>query len=323
MKFGLSTQTRGVYSSRANYKAVAQAAEKAGFDFLAVSDHLVVPRDLKTHYPYVAGGAFAATETGHCFDQLSTVAFLAGCTDKLRLLTSVMVVPHRPALLTAKMLATIDVLSEGRLIVGVGSGWMNEEFKLLGADFKDRGKVTDEYIEAFKELWTKENPSYSGKHVQFSDLVFNPRPVQKPHPPLWVGGESAPALRRAATMGDTWYPGNNSQLRALDTPERLGNGMAEVRRIAEKAGRDPSAIGLTLLVQNFYEWTPQKIADGSARRLYTGSSAEMLSDTAALEAVGVSHAALRLGGQTLSEALERIERFGSEVIAKHAPNQAA
>ena len=160
MKFGLSTVTRGVFSSRENYMAVAKAAERAGFDFLSVSDHLVVPGKLESHYPYTASGVFAAAEHGHCFDQLATIAFLAGCTERLRLLTSVLVVPHRPAVLTAKMLATIDVLSNGRLIVGAGAGWMKEEFALLGAPFEDRGKVTDEYLEAFRELWTKDAPAY-------------------------------------------------------------------------------------------------------------------------------------------------------------------
>ena len=316
MKFGLSTVTRGVFSSRANYMAVAKAAERAGFDFLSVSDHLIVPAELRTHYPYTPTGVFAAAEHGHCFDQLATVAFLAGCTERLRLLTSVLVVPHRPAMLTAKMLSTIDVLANGRLIVGVGAGWMKEEFALLGAPFEERGKVTDEYLEAFRELWTKDAPSYSGKHVSFSDLLFYPKPLQKPHPPIWVGGESAGALRRAAKLGDAWYPGNNSQTKPLDTPARLGAGIAEVKRMAEAAGRDPAKLGVALLVQDFFEWGQYKTQDGSARRMFTGTSADMAADAAALDALGVQHVALRLGGASAEEAVERIDRFGREVIAK-------
>src|SRR4029077_908601 len=144
-----STVTRGVFSSRENYMAVAKAAERAGFDFLSVSDHLIVPAKLESHYPYTVSGVFAAAEHGHCFDQLATIAFLAGCTERLRLLTSVLVVPHRPAVLTAKILATIDVLANGRLIVGAGAGWMKEEFDLLGAPFEDRGSVTDDSLAAF------------------------------------------------------------------------------------------------------------------------------------------------------------------------------
>ena len=316
MKFGLSTVTRGVFSSRESYMAVAKAAERAGFDFLSVSDHLVVPAKLESHYPYTASGVFAAAEHGHCFDQLATVAFLAGCTERLRLLTSVLVVPHRPAVLTAKILATIDVLANGRLIIGAGAGWMKEEFELLGAPFEDRGRITDESLEAFRELWTKENPSYHGEHVSFSDVLFYPKPLQKPHPPIWIGGESPAALRRAIRLGDAWYPGNNSQTKPLDTAPRLAAGIAEVKRMCEAAKRDPASLAVALLVQDFFEWGSHKTQDGSARRLFTGSSADMAADAAALSAAGVGHVALRLGGNTAAECVARIERFGAEVIAK-------
>jgi probable F420-dependent oxidoreductase len=322
MKFGLSTLTRGIFSNRDNYMAVAKAAERAGFDFLSVSDHLIVPGNLQTRYPYTATGVFGATEHGHCFDQLSTIAFLAGCTERLRLLTSVMVVPHRPAMLTAKMLSTIDVLANGRLIIGAGAGWMKEEFRLLGAPFEDRGKVTDEYLEAFLALWTKDGPvSYHGKHVGFADAVFYPKPLQKPHPPLWIGGESPGALRRVIRFGSAWYPGNNSQTKPLDTPQRLAAGIAEVKRMCEAAKRDPSSLGVALLVQDFFEWGQHKTQDGSARRMFTGTSADMAADAAALSAAGVGHVALRLGGATGSDAVARIERFGAEVIAKARTSQ--
>ena len=316
MKFGLSTVTRGIFSSRDTYVAVAKAAERAGFDFLSVSDHLIVPANLRTRYPYTPTGAFGAAEHGHCFDQLATIAFLAGCTDRLRLLTSVMVVPHRPAMLTAKMLSTIDVLANGRLIIGAGAGWMKEEFELLGVPFAERGRITDEYLEAFRELWTKDAPSYRGKHVSFSDALFYPKPLQKPHPPLWIGGESPGALRRVVRLGDVWYPGNNSQTKPLDTPQRLAAGIAEVKRLCEAAKRDPKSLGISLLVQDFFEWGAHKTQDGSARRLFTGTSADMAADAAALTAVGVGHVALRLGGGTGAEAVARIERFGAEVIAR-------
>jgi probable F420-dependent oxidoreductase len=316
VKFGLSTLTRGVFTTPETYAAVAKAAERAGFDFLSVSDHLVVPSNFKSRYPYDVAGVFAAAEHGHCFDQLATVAFLAGCTERLRLLTSVTVVPHRPAMLTAKMLATIDVLAKGRLIIGAGTGWMKEEFELLGVPFEDRGRLTDEYLAAFKELWTKDAPSYSGKYVKFSDVLFYPKPTQKPHPPLWIGGESLPALRRTIKFADAWYPGSNSQTKPLDTPERLARGIADAKRACAAAGRDPASLGVALLVQGFFEWGDYGTADGSARRLFTGTSTDMAADATALSSLGVSHVALRLGGNTAQECVARIERFGVEVIAK-------
>jgi probable F420-dependent oxidoreductase len=316
MKFGLSTLTRGVFTTPEAYSAVAQAAERAGFDFLSVSDHLVVPANLESRYPYDVAGVFAAAEHGHCFDQLATVAFLAGCTDRLRLLTSVTVLPHRPAMLTAKMLATIDVLAKGRLIIGAGAGWMREEFELLGVPFEHRGRLADEYLAAFKELWTKDKPAFNGEFVKFSDVLFYPKPVQKPHPPLWIGGESGPALRRTIKFADVWYPGSNSQTKPLDTPERLAAGIADVKRLCAAQGRDPATLGVALLVQGFFEWGSYKTADGTARRFFTGTSADMAADAHALSSLGVGHVALRLGGSTAEECVARIERFGAEVLDK-------
>jgi probable F420-dependent oxidoreductase len=316
MQFGLSTLSRGLFTSRAAYRSVAQAAERAGFAFLSVNDHIVVPVKLDSPYPYSAGGQWSAAEQGHCLEQLATLSFLAGCTERLRLLTSVMVVPHREPILAAKMLATIDVLSEGRLIVGVGAGWMAEEFRLLGAPFAERGAATTEYLEAFKALWTMDRPAYRGEHVAFGDLIFEPKPIQKPHPPVWIGGESKAALRRLVRVGDAWYPGNNNPAAPLDTPERLTAGLSELRKLAREAGRDPASIGITLLVQGAYDWQPARTRDGSARAFFTGTSAEMAADCATLAGLGIGHVGLRASGTTMPEVIERIERFGAEVIAR-------
>jgi probable F420-dependent oxidoreductase len=316
MEFGISTQSRGLYASRAAYMAVAQAAERAGFSFLSVNDHIIVPGNLGSAYPYTQGGVWSGSEHGHCFDQLATLAFLAGCTSHLKLLTSVMVVPHRPVIQTAKTLATIDVLSNGRLILGVGAGWMEEEFKLLGAPFKERGAATDEYLEAFRELWTAERPTYRGRHVDFENVIFAPKPVQPGGPPIWVGGESPAAMRRTVKLGNGWYPGNNNQQMPMDTPARLKGAIAKLRQMAEGAGRDPATIDMGLIVQSPFDWQRQETQDKSARRMFTGTSQEMLADKEALAEAGVRLVALRLGGETMSDAIERIERFGAEVIAR-------
>jgi probable F420-dependent oxidoreductase len=314
MEFGISTQSRGLYTTRGTYMTVAQAAERAGFSFLSVNDHIIVPGKLDSPYPYTQGGAWSASEHGHCFDQLAAIAFLSGCTTRLKLLTSVMVVPHRPVIQTAKMLATIDVLSSGRLILGVGAGWMVEEFRLLGAPFDERGAATDEYLEAFRELWTADRPSYKGRHVNFEDVIFAPKPLQPGGPPIWVGGESQAALRRTVRLGNGWYPGNNNQKMLMDTPARLKVGIAKLHAMAEKEGRDPASIDLGLIVQGPFEWTAQPTQDKSARRMFTGTTDDMRADLEALEEVGIRHIALRLGGETVTESLERIGRFGEEVI---------
>ena len=240
MDFGVATVTRGECAAREGYIAVAEAAERLGFGFISVNDHVVVPRDIASRYPYSESGEWAARTAGECLDQLNTLAFIAARTERLRLLTSVMVVPQRHPVLTAKMLATIDVLSKGRLIVGCGVGWMKEEFEALGAPpFAERGSATDEYLDAMKALWTEDAPKFQGKHVSFDDVIFAPKPVAKPHPPIWIGGESAVALKRTVRVGDGWYPASNNPQHRLDTPARLGAAYAELRRVAEAAGRDP------------------------------------------------------------------------------------
>ena len=314
MKYGLGLTTRGIFTNREAYLDVARAADKAGFDYLAVTDHLITPKVQVSKYPYTTSGAMVGMDDGHCMDQLSTMAFLAACTERVKLLTSVMVIPHRPAVLTAKMIATIDVLSKGRLILGVGAGWMREEIEALGVDFETRGKLTDESLAAFKELWSKDSASFEGTLVKFKDMVFLPKPIQKPHPPIWIGGESKAAMRRTIQHADVWYPGNNSQTKPLDTPQRLAEGIAHMKKDCADAGRDPATLGVGLLVQNFFEWGDHRVNDGSARRMFTGTSAQMADDGRALDKIGVTHATLRLGGNSPAEAVERLERFSREVI---------
>src|SRR5437660_1013239 len=222
MQFGFSPPVSGALSSPDNLARIAVEGEAIGYDYATISDHVVIPRDIEAKYPYSDTGEFPGRSRGDRHEQLTAVAFVAGKTSRLRLVTSVTVVPHRPAVLQAKMLATIDVLSNGRLTFGIGAGWMKEEFQALGVPpFPERGAVTDEYLDAFRELWTKDDPRFEGRHVKFADILFEPKPVQKPHPPIWVGGDSGPALRRTARLGDAWDPiGTNPQHRR-DWSKRL------------------------------------------------------------------------------------------------------
>ena len=202
---------------------IARAGEDLGYDALFTGDHILVPRNIASPYPYTEGGEFPGSPSGESMEQLTLLAFLAGQTSRIRLVTSVIIVPHRNALVAAKALATLDVLSGGRLVVGVGVGWMREEFEALNLPpFEERGAVTDEYIRAFKELWTSDDPHFEGKYVSFDNISFLPKPVQKPHPPIWVGGESRPALRRTAELADGWYPLGSNPTFPMGTPQQLG-----------------------------------------------------------------------------------------------------
>jgi probable F420-dependent oxidoreductase len=314
MEFGTTILTRGAAATREGCLAMAEKAESLGFAYVSVNDHVVVPGGIASRYPYSEEGRWAGSAAGECLEQLATVAFIAGATRRVRLLTSVMVVPHRQPVLAAKMLATIDVLSGGRLTVGCGAGWLAEEFAALGTPpFAERGAATDEYLQAFRTLWTEDAPRFEGRYVRFADLAFAPKPVQKPHPPLWIGGESPAALRRAARLGDGWYPASNNPRHRLDTPARLAAGIGALRREAEATGRDPATIDLAWLVLWPVAWSSQTLADGG-RRPFTGSAADLAADVAAAAAAGVRHLSLTFQAADLGETLERMQRFAEEVM---------
>ena len=293
---------------------LASAAEAAGYAVIGVADHLIVPTHTDVRYPYTESGIWPGAPTGECLDAIATLAFLAGCTQRIKLLTSVVVVPHRPAVLAAKLYLTADVLSGGRTIAGIGTGWMKEEFAALEAPaFEDRGAVTDEYVQAWINLWTEARPAMHGQHVRFDNVMFEPKPVAKPHPPIWVGGESAPALRRAARFGDAWYPVSNNANILLDTPEKLRGGIDRLRRAAEKAGRDPGSIDIAYIWFKPPSWDAIATADG-ARQMFTGGRDAMLEDAAAFEKIGVKHMIVYQQQPTIEHTLDVQQRFAEDVV---------
>jgi probable F420-dependent oxidoreductase len=217
--------------------------------------------------------------------------------------------------LTAKMLATIDVLSGGRLIVGIGAGWLKEEFEALGTPpFEERGAVTDEYMLAFRELWTKDSPQFNGRYVKFKDVVFAPKPVQK-CPPMWVGGESGPALRRSARIGDGWYPiGTNPQF-PMNTLGRYKAAVERLRKLTQEAGRKPEDCALTYRVQRFGTQVPAK-ADNGERMLFSGSNAELIEDVRTLRGLGVAALDFNFAAPSVDGAVAAMRKFHEEVLAK-------
>jgi probable F420-dependent oxidoreductase len=312
--FGIHFGTRGCLVARENIIALAQRAEALGYAYLGVADHLVVPVQSGVRYPYTADGIWPGAPTGECFDAIATLAFLAACTHHIKLLTSVAVVPYRPAVLAAKLFLTADVLSDGRVIAGVGSGWMREEFEALGTPpYAERGAVTDEYLKVWKTLWTEARPTFDGTYTKFENMVFEPKPTSKPHPPIWVGGESPPALRRVAQFGDAWYPVSNNQQIRLNTPERLKSGVDGMRRVVEKAGRDPASVDVGYLWFLPPNETVQIGPDGE-RQLFTGSTADWQEDAAALAEAGARHVILYLQRPTIEETLAVMQRVSEAVV---------
>ena len=318
MKYGFSVPTRGPLANADSLVALAQHGEEMGFDFVGVSDHIIIPKDIRSRYPYSLSGEFAGADPGECLEQLTVVAYLAAATSKIKLLTTVLVLPHRNPVHTAKVFASIDVLSGGRLIAGCGVGWMREEFEALGAPpFDKRGAVSDEYLKAFKELWAKEDPEFDGEFVSFSNVRFAPQPVQKPHPPIWIGGESPPALRRSGRLADAWYPIGNNPRYPMETIEQVKKGMDTVRRHAAEAGRSPDDVSLSYSA-GWYTDDGSVIRTNGDRRLITGSADQVAGDISALAEAGTSHLSIGLQADTLDDTLRRMDRFASTIMPRVA-----
>jgi probable F420-dependent oxidoreductase len=315
MEYGFGLPTQMPMGTADNLTRLATEAEKLGYAYVTVSDHLVIPRDIAAKYPYSETGEFTGKNNFFWHEQLTAIAFIAARTAKIKFHTSVMVVPHRPAVLTAKILSTIDNLSGGgRISLGIGAGWMREEFEAIGAPpFDERGVATDEYIRAFRELWTKDAPEMNGKFVKFSNIAFEPKPKQPI--PIWIGGESGPALRRAATLGDGWYPiGVNPQF-PLDTLARYRASVQRVRQLAGQAGRDPASVKLAYRTFETCVGPAAKATDGE-RKMFTGTTAEVVGDIHALQDLGVTRLDLRAGGSTVDAILGNARQLMGDVLTK-------
>ena len=289
MEIGLHLPQFGPLATREGITGFAQLAEEHGFDSLWVSDHVIVPRKMSSRYPYSRDGAFPIQPDLPMLEPIATLLFAAGVTQRAKLGTTVLVIPMRNPIVTAKMLSSLDVFSNGRLILGVGAGWMEEEFQLLGVPFERRGARTDEYIQLFKALWTEENPSFKGEFWQVENVGFAPKPLQQPHPPIWVGGHSPRALRRAGRLGDVWH--------AIGVrPDTLREQYQEVQRHAQEAGRDPASIGLTIRA-----------------RVDLRQPAQAAEHLAEYRGVGVTHAVVEIFTAELEQARSLMEVLARKV----------
>ena len=316
MKYGFTLPGRGQIATPERLGIIAKKGEEFGFDALLTGDHILVPRNISSPYPYTEGGEFPGSDSGESMEQITLLSYIAGQTNKIRLVTSVLIGPHRNPLVAAKSLATLDVLSGGRLVVGVGVGWMREEFQALGLPpFEERGAVTDEYIRAFKELWTEDDPQFEGKYISFVNISFLPKPLQKPHPPIWVGGESRPALRRTAELADGWYPLGSNPTFPMGTPEQLNAGLERLAQYAERFGRDPKTIE-TIYRTHQFELT--KTPAGPGRLPFVGDADQIAEDIRSYQDMGVTTMVWDFLRQTddFDGMLGLMEEFSTEVWPK-------
>ncbi len=309
MRYGFYLPTRGELATRSAIAALARAGEAAGFHSAMVADHVVFPVTSSSIYPYTVSGEHPSH--GDVLEQFSLLAFVAGITERLRLVSSVTILPYRNPVLTAKMLATIDVLSEGRLTVGVGVGWLEEEFAALGAaDFARRGAVSDEYLQILRKLWTMSPASHAGEFYSFDQIRCEPFPLQRPGPPIWVGGHSRAALRRTARFGDGWHPVGAIAAVPLP-PAEMQEKLAELKRLTEAEGRDFATLTISYKAPLYDVALPGP--DGG-RKPFSGAPAQIAEDIAAFAAIGVHELIFDFRGETLAGSLARLERFAAEVM---------
>ncbi len=257
MKFGLRYCNTGPYVEAGAAAELAAAAEEAGFESLWTVEHTVVPAGYGSTYPYAQGGRMAG---GHddipLPDPLIWMAYVAAATRRIKLATGIMILPQHNPVLVAKQVATLDHMSGGRILLGIGVGWLREEFEVLGAKFDERGPRTDEYIQVLRELWGAEKPNFNGRFVQFKDAYCRPQPVKK-HVPIIVGGHSPAAARRAGRLGDGFFP-------ARGAPADL---FALAREAATAAGRDPAGLEITVSLPDSLDEISALAAMGVSRVL--------------------------------------------------------
>jgi probable F420-dependent oxidoreductase len=316
MQLGFNLPISGPTSAARSFARIAQEGETMGYDYLTLTDHVVLPDMSVPGYPYSESGEFMSNSPTERHELLTATAFIAAKTSRIKLVLAVLVVPHRPAVLAAKMLSTIDVLSEGRLVIGVGAGWLKAEFDaVVTTPFAERGAVTDEYLEAFRALWTQERAQFEGRYTKFADLIFLPRPLQQPHPPIWVGGESGPSLRRAARFGDAWYPIGSNNKHLLDTLPRLAAGIARLRKLTADAGRDPSKVSVVYRVKRYGSVVAPLTSDGE-RRLFSGSDSDIVGDLRALRDLEVTAIDVEVEGHDEAATIANMRRFRDTIFAR-------
>jgi probable F420-dependent oxidoreductase len=305
MKFGVFLPISGRAAGPKTLMDAARQAESLGYDSVWCADRIIIPWEIKTPYPYSEEQSFIVPPGRPFFEPLTCLAFLAGCTEKIALGISVLVLPYRHPLYWAKIATTIDHLSKGRLILGVGVGWMREEFEALGADFAERGELSDEQLDLLDVLWKDERVKFSGRHYRFDDIAFYPKPLQQPRIPIWVGGEGARAQRRAGEYGDAWFP-----YFVRMTPRELARRFDNVRRSAQKAGRDPDKIRLNCCLPIELSREPLPQEEDRLR----GSAEQVGQALAGYDKIGVGNIALQFMVPHWPERTEQIARFAREVM---------
>ena len=282
MKFGLMFANTGPFIQPEGLTLLAQTAEEVGVESLWTVEHVVVPIGYESAYPYSPDGKMPGSEEAPIPDPLVWLSYAAAVTKKIKLATGIIILPQRHPLYLAKEAATLDILSGGRFILGIGVGWLEEEFKALKVPFKQRGAITDEAIGALRDLWSKGTSEHKGEHYAWPQVESNPKPLDG-KVPIVIGGHSKASARRAARFGDGFFPAR---------PDKLEECLAELKAECERIGRDPGEIEIT-----------------------TGGI-PTADEIKRLEDLGVSRFTVGPPGFTPDALREGLEKLGNELISK-------
>ena len=299
MKYGVILPNVGTMAYIESLMQIAQRAEGLGYSGVFLSDHIAIPTELRSAYPYRSDGRFPLTSSDRILEPVTTLSYLAAVTRRLHLGFSVLVLPYRHPVLNAKMLGTLDVISNGRLIVGAGVGWMEEEFAALNSDFHARGAVTDEHIKMLRAFWTETAPDCKGNHYSVAGLGMAPQPVAQPHPPIWTGGNSPPALRRAANLADGWHGVRQSP----DDVARVAGHIGELR-----AAAGSETEGFTISLRAGLDVTDEPF-DGGGRTPLRGSPEQVAGDLAEYERAGLDYLVVEPRAATPEQLIDQLECF--------------
>jgi probable F420-dependent oxidoreductase len=308
MSFGLDVGVYGPLADAETILDLARHAEGIGLDSIWLADHVAFPVAFTAAYPYSAKGDFPTRLSDPLMEPVATMGVLVGATKRVRIGTAALIMPYRNPVLLARMLVTLDRFSGGRIILGAGVGWLEEEFTVLCAhDFKKRGRITDEYLEIFKVICAGGEVSYRGDTYAFDPIFASPGSLQRPHPPILIGGLSTAALRRVVRHGNGW-------LAVAAPPGKLRERLAVLERLAAEAGRRIE--DLTLAYKIFLSLGESRRGAFEGREPGTGSVAEITDDLKQLRDLGFGKIIVRYRGPSAPEQMRQIDRFVSEIVPR-------
>jgi probable F420-dependent oxidoreductase len=283
-------------------------AEELGFESVLAGDHIVLPTSGTNQYPYSADGSFSRPSDEPFLETMTMLGYMAACTDTIKIGTTVIILPYRNPVVQAKMFASLDVLTNGRMICGVGVGWLEKEFDILGVPYNQRGPMSDEFLQVFKVLWTESDPEFHGQFYNIDGIQFYPKPVQKPHIPIWVGGHTHRALRRTAKYGDCWHT-------TRQTPDFVAQNLPYLREQTEKAGRDPASISISL--KRSLHFTD--LGAGEGKSVLTGGTVigttqEVIDDIYYCRELGIDQLTYDFRVDGIDASIEVMERLADRVL---------